>query len=488
MAYDKCFIDIDSDSLIHIARTYYEKHGSRLRYGESLYYQGIVQMNAGDYQSAIVSLERALEIAKAVGTPKFQGLIYMAMRAVYSLCYLNSECVRCDTLGIACFEKAEDSLQIYRAKSMLASDWMNQGHLLQARKLFQQLLEDAPQDIHVLENVLPAYADSYIIQKEAAPDSAMALYSQFFALPPQSLSQRQWCRYADALYQAGYQKEALSLLQMLQDDSDQPTGDLLQLQYLFSRYGGNYRDAIDKLEDLVEMQNDVVRKQIEQSILKEQRNYAEQQRKQAELESRNRLLINILLILILGILSSGAALLIRSMRRKNAARISQLEQVMGESSRLLRVLEDEKERLADDLNQARNQYVAAYKGQITQVAKLVETYRHSNGLHNSRDIVYQHVTDIACTIADDQATFKALERKVNAHLNQAMRLYREAFPLMPESHYHLVCYIMAGFPASTIQLLLGISPSNVYTQKSRIRDSIEACDFPEKDILLRAII
>ena len=44
-----------------------------------------------------------------------------------------------------------------------------------------------------------------------------------------------------------------------------------------------------------------------------------------------------------------------------------------------------------------------------------------------------------------------------------------------------ICYSIVGFDTNTISMLLGISPANVYTRRSRLKDRIRHLESPYKD-------
>ena len=143
--------------------------------------------------------------------------------------------------------------------------------------------------------------------------------------------------------------------------------------------------------------------------------------------------------------------------------------------------------LEDELDVVRQKYVAAYKKQFQKVASLVEYYRTTSGRSDGRDLVYKQVMELSSTVGKDRESMRALERNVNAALDNAMNKYREAFSGKSREHYDLVCYFMAGFPASLIELLTGIPKSTLYSKKSRLLDELAASHSPYKDLLYRSV-
>lgn len=143
--------------------------------------------------------------------------------------------------------------------------------------------------------------------------------------------------------------------------------------------------------------------------------------------------------------------------------------------------------LNDELLAARKQYVSAYKKSFSKIASLSETYYRTSGSKNARELVYREVRDVASFISTDSRTYQQLEKNVNSGLSNAMELFRMEYPGKKEEEYRFVCYLMAGFPASTISLLTGLSSSNVYVKKNRLLERLRKDSVEHRDLFLLAI-
>lgn len=83
IAADKSYIDIEDDSIISVASSYYLKHGSPEDKATSLYYHGLVNKNAGDLSSAILRFEEAQKCAEKAGNHHLLGLICRNRSEIY---------------------------------------------------------------------------------------------------------------------------------------------------------------------------------------------------------------------------------------------------------------------------------------------------------------------------------------------------------------------------------------------------------------------
>ena len=465
MATDKCFIDVQSDSLIQIANQYFSRKKDKNKQMLCQYYLGVIQLNMGDYSAAIISMDKAERLAESLNNALYQGLIVMAKRAVYTKCYNYQEALRCDNDGIQYFYEASDSTQANMAKIMLAADLQALRQYDNASAVYDSLLATCSSDTLMLKRVLPSYATMHVLRNKPDTKQAVHLFSLAIQNYHAQLNPVQLCWYAVALHKEGDIDQAYQFYQLLNSN---PSTELeaMQCKYLFLANEKNYSAALSELEKLTHGQESRIRVAMEQSVLKAQRDFRAQENIIISMEADRRKTGNAILAFLAIIL--GISVLFAYLHGRKCVREIRLksEEALEESRKLVKEIEAENGNLNDALLLARKKYVAAYKSQFRRIAKLTETYRHSSGLVNSRDIVYKHVSEIASNIADDQPTFKQLERDVNLHLNDSMKKYRKAYPGQEEKHYHFVCYLMAGFPASTIQLLTGEKPSNVYLKKT----------------------
>ncbi len=82
-ALDKNYVDVDSDSLIVRALSYYLRRGSKKERALAYYYSGRIYENAGNIDSAIVQFTNAEDILKTTTEASLQGLTSGALARLY---------------------------------------------------------------------------------------------------------------------------------------------------------------------------------------------------------------------------------------------------------------------------------------------------------------------------------------------------------------------------------------------------------------------
>ena len=479
IALDKNYIDVASDSLIHIALDYYDRRGSEREKMLSWYYLARVQDNAKDFNNAIVSLSIAEEHLSRSHEPYYKGLIHMERESLYNRTHNNTEALVEAKRGMDAFESIGESKQARIARRRVGLDYLANHDFKGADSIFLSMASDKDADSLYRADGYFHHARSKVLQEDYV--NALILFETGITQYKGRLSREQAGAYAYSLYMNGRKDEGKALLARLaKDTSKQAEAVVSYYRYLIDQEEGDYRKALQYVKNTMETEDSIARQTMEQSVIKTQREYQQKNRElyQAQAEMRKLSIVGLVILLVLLVWIAITILL--HINRRNNQKVAALVSAEEEAKSLLKQINQQNEDLSDQLSQTRKKYIAAYKKRFSKIAHLSETYYTTSGMKDGRDIVYREVSELASFIAKDAHTFRQLERNINSNLSNAMALYREEFPGLEEKEYRFVGYLMAGFPASTIALLTGLSTSNVYVKKMRLLASISSSDVPDK--------
>ena len=292
--------------------------------------------------------------------------------------------------------------------------------------------------------------------------------------------------YAVVQYHVGEESIGDEILSMLSQVPSMPEY-YWHVRYQKSLLAGKYPDALNDYRKLMEIEDSIAVRTMEQSIIKSQRDYLQQSTElyRIQIEKGELILIGIITtLLFLGIV---ILFIIRHLRDRQLQRETQLIASQEEIRHLLKEADSLNSLLNDELLAARKQYVSAYKRSFSKIASLSETYYRTSGSKDARELVYREVREISSFISKDSRTYRQLEKNVNLGLSNAMELFRMEYPGEKEDNYRFVCYLMAGFPASTISLLTGLSSSNVYVRKNRLLERLRKDSVRHRDLFLLVV-
>ena len=478
IALDKNYIDLTSDSLIRVALDYYDVHGSPRQKMFSWFYLARVQFNARDYNQAIVSLERAEDYLKQCDEPYYEGLIHMTKSAIYTNTHNNTEALSESILGNQAFAKIGEDRQARIACLEVALNYTTLKKYSLSDSCYLSIINDPVAESSLRAQSMCYYARSLVFQGKY--EEALTWFNKALSISNNMFRLENVGAYAYALFKNGDNNLSKEVFEQL---SKQQPGKVpyLWFHYSYESDKGNYKEALKEYEDLIHIQDSVAFQTMEQSIVKTQRDYLGKNAEVLSLQSEKRRLVIYLisacsiscLFLLIGII----ILIKRRSRQKEEFLLDAQE----EARHLLQQANADQAALEDQLALSRRQFISAYKKRFSKIAHLSETYYKTSDQKKSRELVYEEVQSLATFISQDAHTYRQLERNVNANLSNAMSLYRKDFPGKEESEYRFVCYLMAGFPASTINMITNLSTSNIYVRKTRLIESIKASDSPDKD-------
>jgi hypothetical protein len=129
-----------------------------------------------------------------------------------------------------------------------------------------------------------------------------------------------------------------------------------------------------------------------------------------------------------------------------------------------------------------------YKSQFKYLGELSETYLLAIERSDSQKVVYNKVKDIIKDISGDTAGQKRFEQMIDNSLSGIMKHFREDFPDYSEEDYRFVSYLIVGFDATTISIILNMpSVASVYTRKSRIKRVVQESESKNKGVFLEML-
>ena len=145
-AYDKCDINLTSDTLIMRAVKYYKRTRNQAMYLRSLYCLGRIHLNAGDSFNAMMSFEQAADMARKRNDWFWLGLSARNLADIYAKDYLTEKSVRCEEEAVRSFMNSGDSLYLAYERLALARAYHFNGNDAQCDSLLSFLLVQSYQD------------------------------------------------------------------------------------------------------------------------------------------------------------------------------------------------------------------------------------------------------------------------------------------------------------------------------------------------------
>lgn len=455
IALDKCYIDLQTDSIISPAITYYTSNGTPDEKLKTLYYQGRIQYNAANYRAAIVTYTEALELSNKAKDLKYVGFVNQAIADTYGVTNLEKEALPYLSKAHECFEKSNHKYLANRTLFKMANTFATVDMNQQADSLFRHLLTlDLDKDLRW--RVLSDYG--LFLTTSGDTSRALKILDQALEEFSALVNLNQWGAYAYVLAKEGKQVTSDSIMAQLEEAYPK---DPLVIYWngKIAEHRKDYKTAFTSLSQSLLVQDSLLRSSLNQSALKAQKEYFQNKEHTTRIELKNQRLRSLLYASLILILLAALVL----------ALWLRIKAYQTQANHYLNLLDELGQRV-EELQDSREQLFQAYLYVYGQLSEEYERTKEEGRLDRASFRKLQQV--IRNLKGDGKDSFEAIINQSMDHLMADFR--RDYGSVLKEEDILLSSYLFAGFDTTTITALLGISPEAYYMRKSRIKKTLNA--------------
>lgn len=498
MVLDKNYIDTTALSILEPTVAYYERSGSPEDKMLSYYYLGRIYANRKDYPNAVIFYSRALRESSEEDY-YHKGLAYEALANAYSASFNTEEELRNAIFAHDCFEKMGDkNLALSRYK--IAQAYHNNEQFDLADSLYSSVYSGLDSTSKLAFYAMEDQVCNDLQQEKPEVKRDLRLL-EYVAEHRGNLTLTSYYEYAYLLLLIGEKVTAENILSQLSESEERV--ETMEIRYRIAEYEENDEEALTLLKSMLSYQNDVVKKQLAQSVFKAQSDYY---RLNAEVSEQKSTIANqrSIIFLIVGLMIVGS-LYIAFMKRKIALsrEKERLTQAVEESERLLETvmkrakqekeerdknifdLKSLNEREQDKIKELRDMYVTLYQKRFCEIGKYYDA-ASSHRLESIKEKAYHDVISSTQTLFEEIASGsegqKKFEARINADLDDIVSKIRSDFPKLKDEDIRFICYLIVGFDTSTISFLMDISKENVRVKKHRLREKLNGYSGPNETL------
>lgn len=498
MALDKNYIDTTALSILEPTVAYYERLGSPQDKMLSCYYLGRIYANRKDYPNAVIFYSQALRESSA-DDYYHKGLAYEALANAYSASFNTEEELRNAILAHDCFDKIRDkNLALSRYK--IAQAYHNNEQFDLADSLYSSVYSGLDSTSKLAFYAMEDQV-SNDLQREGPDVERDLRLLEYVAEHRGNLTLTSYYEYAYLLLLIGNKSTAENILSQLSEIDE--SVETMEIRYRIAKYEEHDKEALTLLKGLLLYQNDVVKKQLAQSVFKAQSDYY---RLTAEVSEQKSTIANqrSVIILIASLMMAGL-LYIVFMKRKTALirEKDRLAQAVEESERLLETvrnrakqekeerdkdifdLKSRNERKRDKIKELRDMYVSLYQKRFYEIGKYYDA-ASSHRLESIKEKAYHDVISSTQALFEEIASGsegqKKFEARINADLDDIVSKIRSDFPKLKDDDIRFICYLIVGFDTSTISFLMDISKENVRVKKHHLREKLNGYSGPNETL------
>lgn len=483
-ALDRADVLITNPDCLAPALSYIPRHGTDKQKMMLWYYLGRIQTNGGDFGAASLSFERAEALEDIVGDPHLTGLVNRAYAGVFNWMYD----VREDSLhllkAIRAFDAAGDTLHAAEAGLRLAVAFCSDREWDKSYAQFMRVRSMA------MKHDMLAFRYRLCLASflATAPDEyddldALTLFEEARTFNP-SLPVDNAIDYGYILALSGRENEGLHIWDSLERAHPEGLMNLDYKRYSYLEQKGRFEEASFYLDRVVQRHDSVLLARISDLAGNSQRNYLETMARE-EREERERarnLQAGILsgsIFLIITMLLAGMAVY----QNERSKRLES-QHVLEDTRRLVSRLEDAEKKylmrihtLSRDvrntrsaLDAARSDYLYLFRSSYRKLGELFEARYYAK----SEVSLSKKVADILKSINGGPGSNLQLLQFIEDKLDRPVTHLREDLVDLKEEEVWLFCYLVIGYDASLISLLMEVGSINtVYSRKKRLLERIK---------------
>ena len=474
---DKNFIDDTSDSLIMRAVRYYDEHGSKRERMLAHFYHGSIFRNAEDYNQAIISFLKSLELADNLSDKASQGMSLLNLSLVCRMLG-NIDAIEYADSAYQCFSMVGDTLRMSQSLLYKAASMSYFKYTEEAKAIFEKVLA-MTDHIYTVKECKRLYINQCVSTGEY--EKASELYAQLS--PPYYFMD-----YSNRVYVDVYLKDTVQAWQdinqakeLIRDDRDSTFYyTALRNVYLLT---SDYHNAYNALERKSVLQDSIVRALFSQTVASVQKERLQQQNEHLKYVAANRKRSLILTSFIILLLLFGGIIYI-IIKRKEHQRIietymenvSDMQRTLLENTDAIATLKHkaeamDSERLAKE-ETYRNQIKSLFAKSFHELESLYKKYYQFQNEQGIQREIYKDVCDRINAFA--QATQQEeLDHLIDENFDHAMEKVKSPEFELSDKELQLYKYKVAGLSARTIRMLMHIeSQDALQKRQQRLRKKI----------------
>ena len=473
MALDKCYIDLQTDSILAPAVVWYARHGTPDEKLKTWYYLGRTQYNAGDYRAAIVTYTEALDFTRKATDDKYKGFVNQAMADTYSSTFLSAESLPYLERAYNAFLAVPDSSLARKTeyKKALALVWQSRWD--ESERLFQDLLLNPGGIEQILPIVKADYALELILSGDEKAGESVTLFKEALSSGRGLPSTNHWGAYAYALLKAGdreYSKELYDQLERLY-----PSDDRAQYWLTYEKIEHKeYRAAYDLSRRTLLYQDSLLRAELKQTTMAAQNEYLANKSLLAQRKNERKTIAWLMTTALFVLILLGGYWAYTQKTRKAEKEHARLLQSVETIRRELEDSKNERHNLArqvDENTLLRQRFKELFQEYFNTLGRICADYEEGqiSQTSDADRIMLRRIDRIVNDFKGDKDGHAAFETLLNKHLDNIMCHFRIDFPNMKEPSYVLAGYIFAGIGMDTIGVLMGLNTDVLYARKYRLK-------------------
>ncbi len=465
MALDKNFVNVSDDSLANVALQYFENRGPKKYTSRSLYYRGLSYYYANLNDKSILDFTRAENVCLQCGDSLYLAMTYVAMADIYGSSYNDIQEINYLNKALDIFTTLDMKYYIDVVTGRLGSAYSNSRQYDIADRVLYALIHKEQVDNKVKALAMCSYAYLQMVKPDINPSLANYYYTQVDEMGYRNfITIKGYWAWAAAMSILGKETESEMLVEQLLPITESYISDYWQ--YVICKYKGDNISALNYFEKSGYTSNEIIEKTLRQSVAIYQRDYYNSQVALESLRGKNRTTLFCCIVAILLLFIAFASYVVwrkvQSIKRESVEKLNFAQRLMDQ-------LTNEQ----NEKTELRKKYLSLHQAKYGILRNLCDQYYTLEDRVDVEKLMLKNVSTLIDSIRCNAKTQVKFEKMLNKERDNIVKYLRIEMPRLKEVDYALFCYYVVGFDAVTISRFIGMSESNIYAHKRRLRIKIE---------------
>ncbi len=452
-ALDKTLVDVANDSLISIAKNYYEESSDKFHLMKSEYYHGLVNINAGNYENAIKSLLKAYDLGEETKDYYWQGMAASKIAKIfadhsdgYEALAFSKEALRCLTatgkenyIDYALLDLATDYNNIdYNDSCIMTIDkiknkndiWINyEINLLLGNAFIRK--KDYKNAIDVLNN-------------NKIPQGGNTINTAYLAL---------------AFLRNGNISKGKQLIDSIMNEES-----LLSdyVRYELNDEINNNEEAYALLKNLYDKSDDDFKKHMYSKLSVALLDYHDKENELNKTIKTKIVLQVALIITVIVLVFCIITFVLLNKFQKQKVKIRDLNAAAKDLNNKIHSTDQNNSKLAKSVQSL---LASQFVGLNEMCQALYETENEEKGKKQIAKMMINFID----SLSGNNELIQELERLVNHHYDNIYDSFKSDFNDLKEIDYRLFLYSILGFENTTIALIFNTEIRSIYSRRDRLK-------------------
>lgn len=452
-ALDKTLVDVTNDSLISIAKNYYEDSSDKYHLMKSEYYHGLVNINAGNYDNAIKSLLKAYDLGEETKDYYWQGMAASKIADIFIKNYDGYESLAFSKIALTCLEKTGKKRYIDYALLDLATAYNNVDFSDSCIMTVNKIHRDNDNWLNYEINLLLGNA---YIREDNFKQAINVLKDNVI---PSGKNTENMAYLALAYLRKGEINKGKQLIDSIGEDEN-----LLShyVRYELSEELNNENEAYSLLKNLFDKSDDDFKKHLDSKLSVALLNYHETEQELAKLIKAKTKLQVIFIITVIILIFCIIILIILNKFQKQKIKIRDLNAAAKDLNNKIHSTDQNNSKLAKSVQSL---LASQFVGLNEMCQALYETENEEKGKKQIAKMMINFIN----SLSGNNELIQELERLVNYHYDNIYDSFKSDFNDLKEIDYRLFLYSILGFENTTIALIFNTEIRSIYSRRDRLK-------------------